>query len=376
MIDENLNKLQAICDEIISLDSLRNLIAENKENELNHYIGFEISGKPHIGTGLMTMQVVKILQDLGVNCQIWLADWHAWINDKLGGDKDFITNVGTPYFKSNMIAAAIVCGVDIDKLVFRTGTSEYTNINFWETFIDISKNVTLARVQRSISVLGRKEGESTDFAKLVYPPLQVADIFYLKAHIAHAGMDQRKAHVIALDSAESVKVNPLMFAGKKIKPICIHQHLLLGLSTPPAEMLNSDEITYEMKADLKMSKSKPNSAVFLNDTKEEIYSKIKSAYCPEGEVRLNPVLDWAKYICYNLGEKKIYIERKEEWGGNIIYENYDELQNDFVSRKLHPMDLKNGVAKSIYEILQPARDFLSSAEIKSLDEEISKRITR
>lgn len=371
---KDLTKLKELCDEIISEESLSQLLEST--DQINHYIGFEISGKPHIGTGLMTMQVVKELQEMGVNCQIWLADWHAWINDKLGGDKKFITEVGVPYFKENMLAAAIVCGVDIAKLIFKSGTTEYQNIGFWETFIDVSKNVTLARVQRSISVLGRKEGETVDFAKLVYPPLQVADIFYLQSHIAHAGMDQRKAHVIALDCAENIKSNPLIINGKKIKPICIHQHLLYGLGTPPKSMVESDEITHDMKADLKMSKSKPNTAVFLNDNETEIYSKLKAAYCPEGIVKLNPVLDWAKYICFNLNKKKIEITRKAEWGGDVTYDNYNQLEVDFIEKKLHPMDLKNGVAKALSEILEPAREYLKSDKIKSLEDEITNRITR
>jgi tyrosyl-tRNA synthetase len=376
MIEENLKKLVTLCDEIISFEELKKLIENNNSHELNHYIGFEISGKPHIGTGLMTMQVVKILQDLGVNCQIWLADWHAWINDKLGGDKEFISEIGLPYFMKNMIAAAIVCGVDIEKLTFRSGSAEYQNINFWETFIDVSKNVSLARVQRSISVLGRNEGESVDFAKLVYPPLQVADIFYLKCHIAHAGMDQRKAHVIALDCALNMKQNPLMFNGEKIKPICIHQHLLLGLNTPPKNMIDSEEITHEMKADLKMSKSKPNSAVFLNDSEDEIHSKIKAAYCPEGIVKLNPILDWAKYICFNLGDKTLEIIRKEEWGGNITYSDYQSLEKDYIEKKLHPMDLKSAVGNSISKILLSAREYLDDPKIKEMEIQITKKVTR
>lgn len=371
---DNIVKLSNLCDEIISEESLAELL--NSKTPINHYIGFEISGKPHIGTGLMTMQVIKILQDSGVNCMIWLADWHAWINDKLGGDKKFITEVGLPYFKANMIAAAMVCGVDISKLGFRSGSVEYENLNFWETFIDVSKNVTLARVQRTISVLGRKEGESVDFAKLVYPPLQIADIFYLQAHIAHAGMDQRKAHVVALDCALSLKQNQLMMNGKAIKPVCVHQHLLLGLSTPPKEMQEAGELTHEMKAELKMSKSIPNSAVFMNDSEDEIAKKIKAAYCPEGVVNLNPILDWAKYICFNLGTKKISIERKEEWGGNVEYLNYKDLESDFVNKKLHPMDLKNGITKSLVEILTPARNYLNTPEIKALEDQITARVSR
>ena len=75
-------------------------------------------------------------------------------------------------------------------------------------------------MQRSITILGRKEGESVDFAKLMYPAMQVADIFYMGVNIAHAGMDQRKAHVVARDVATKMRVSPLLdAAGEQIKPV-------------------------------------------------------------------------------------------------------------------------------------------------------------
>ena len=78
---------------------------------------------------------------------------------------------------------------------------------YWATVIEVSKNTTLARMQRSISIMGRQERESIDFAKLIYPAMQAADIFTLGVHIAHAGMDQRKAHVIARDVATQMRIH-------------------------------------------------------------------------------------------------------------------------------------------------------------------------
>ena len=107
------------------------------------------------------------------------------------------------------------------------------NDEYWATLIDVAKNTSLARMQRSITILGRKEGESVDFAKLLYPAMQVADIFIMGVNIAHAGMDQRKAHVIARDVASKMRVTPLLDAkGAQIKPVCVHHPLLLGLNKP------------------------------------------------------------------------------------------------------------------------------------------------
>ena len=81
--------------------------------------------------------------------------------------------------------------------------------DYWATVIEVAKHTSVARMQRSVTILGRKEGEQHDFAKLIYPAMQAADIFALGVHIAHAGMDQRKAHVIARDVATKIRVNTL-----------------------------------------------------------------------------------------------------------------------------------------------------------------------
>ena len=102
------------------------------------------------------------------------------------------------------------------------------------TMVDVSKNTSLARMMRSITIMGRKEGDAVDFAKLIYPPMQVADIFAQGINMPHAGIDQRKAQVIARDVALKLKENALFDKqGKKIKPVAVHHHLLLGLGKPP-----------------------------------------------------------------------------------------------------------------------------------------------
>jgi tyrosyl-tRNA synthetase len=49
------------------------------------------------------------------------------------------------------------------------------------------------------------------------------------------------------------------------------------------------------------------------------------------------------------------VERSEKFGGNVGYKGYKELERDFVKKKLHPMDLKQSVAKEINGVLEPIR---------------------
>ena len=186
-------------EEVLTREDLERLIASG--TPLRHYIGFEISGKIHLGS-LVCMSKVRDFVEAGAHCTIYLADWHTWINDKLGGDRETIRRIGTGYFAEGLKATFRAVGGDPSKLNFVLATDLYHNNDaYWATLIDVSKNTTLARMQRSITILGRKEGESVDFAKLIYPPMQVADIFRMGINLAHAGIDQRKAHVIARDVA-------------------------------------------------------------------------------------------------------------------------------------------------------------------------------
>ena len=363
-------------EEVLTEQDLKSIL--EKGTSLKHYIGFEISGKIHLGTGLMCMSKVKDFMDAGVECTIFLADWHSWINDKLGGDIEVIRNVAVSYFKEGLKASLECLGGDPDKLKFVLGSDLYhNNDEFWQTVIDVSKNTSLSRMQRSITIMGRKEEGNVDFAKLIYPPMQVADIFVQGINLPHAGSDQRKAQVIARDVANKVKVKPLKDnEGNVIKPVAIHHHLLLGLEKPSVSPENVENLQ-ELWASLKMSKSKPDSCVFIHDEADEIRRKINKAYCPEGDTTFNPVLDWARYLLFREDGSSLTLERPEKFGGDVIYESYSDLEKDFGEKNIHPMDLKTTVAEGVVKLLQPAREHFSKPEVREMLDEIEKlTITR
>lgn len=370
--EEKLNLIKKNTEEILTEESLKALIESG--TPINHYIGFEISGKIHLGTGLMCMSKVKDFMDAGVNCSIFLADWHSWINDKLGGDMKVIQNVAVRYFKEGLKASLKCVGGDVDKIKFVLGSDLYhNNDEFWLTVIDVSKHTSLSRMERSITIMGRQEGGKVDFAKLIYPPMQVADIFVQGINMPQAGIDQRKAQVIGRDVAEKLTFKPLKDNnGNIIKPSAVHHHLILGLGQPPEWPLTKEKMQ-ELWSTLKMSKSKPDTCVFIHDSPEEIRRKMKKAFCPEGEIEFNPVLDWCKSLVFPI-QKEISIERPEKFGGNINYETYEQLEKDFIEKRLHPMDLKNGVAEAIINILEPARVHFEKPEIKEMLDEMEQLI--
>ena len=350
-------------EEVLTREDLERLVASG--TPLRHYIGFEISGKIHLGT-LLCMSKVKDFVDAGVHCTMFLADWHSWVNDKLGGDRDTIRRVGGGYFTEGLKATFQAVGGDPSKLHFVLGTDLYhNNDQYWATLIDVAKNTTLARMQRSITILGRKEGESVDFAKLIYPPMQVADIFTMGVNIAHAGMDQRKAHVIARDVAAKMKVSPLLdSAGERIKPVCVHHPLLLGMKKPPMWPPPEADLT-DFWASMKMSKSDASSAIFVHDSPEEIRAKVRKAFCPPDSVTFNPMLDWARKLIF-ARDAEFRIARTPDHGGDVLFGDAAELDEAFISGRLHSADLKNGIAEWLVEALAPARSAFASPEQQAL----------
>lgn len=362
-------------EEVLTRDDLAHLLETG--TPLRHYIGFEISGKIHLGTGLLCMGKVRDFVDAGMDCTIFLADWHSWINDKLGGDRETIRRIALGYFAEGMKASFKAVGGDPAKLNFVLGSDLYHhNDDYWATLIDVAKNTTLARMQRSITILGRKEGESVDFAKLVYPPMQVADIYAMGINVAHAGMDQRKAHVIARDVASKMRVSPLKDArGEQIAPVCVHHPLLLGLKRPAIWPPQAAGNMGDFWASMKMSKSDKNSALFVHDSPDAIRAKVRKAFCPPDNAAFNPMLDWARKLIFPR-DGAFRIERTPGHGGNLVFSSPEEADEAYLSGKLHPADLKDGIAGWLVEALAPAREAFASEEKQRLIAELDGLITR
>jgi tyrosyl-tRNA synthetase len=350
--------------EVMGRDDLLALL--RTPTPIRHYIGFEISGKVHLGSGLVAMGKVRDFLLAGVECHVLLADWHTWINDKLGGDREVIRRIATGYFTEAMTASLLAVGADPTRVRFVLGSDLYaTNLDYWSTVIEVSRNTSLARMLRSISILGREQSDSVDFAKLIYPAMQAADIFAQGINLAHAGTEQRKAHVIARDVATKIRTNRLTdAAGRTIKPAAVHHPLLLGLRKPPVWPLPEDADP----STLKMSKSDPSSAVFVHDDPDTIARRVAKAFCPPEETRFNPVLNWFDQLVFTLGGAPVRIQRRD--GGATTFDTYDDLAEAYGRGDLHPGDAKAALTEWLIEYLEPARAHFATPRVAAMLEEV------
>jgi tyrosyl-tRNA synthetase len=90
--------------EIVTHEELRELL--KVEDNPRAYWGFEASGLMHIGMGLVCGSKIKDMTKAGFDYTIFLADWHSWINNKLGGNMENIRLCGE-YFKDCFTALGI-----------------------------------------------------------------------------------------------------------------------------------------------------------------------------------------------------------------------------------------------------------------------------
>ncbi len=359
---ELLSKLVNISEECICPEELRTLFAEKQSigEKPIAYNGFEPSGQMHIGSGILTSHNVNTLIECGCRVKIWIADWFAMLNNKMGGDLDKIRIIG-----DYMIEVWKACGMDMDRVEFLWASQEIAKdpARYWSGVMKIAMNQSVARLQRCATIMGRKgvpartvcpscdfeiETEDTGSMKastIMYPMMQCNDVFFLDCDILQLGMDQRKVNVLAREMSH-------VFGRRK--PVVLSHHMLMGLQ----------------EGQEKMSKSKPNSAIFMTDTEADVNRKIKKAYCKPGDVNGNPIIDYAKHLIFpilNQKSKSFIVNRPEKYGGDLAYWDCKELLSDFMNEKVHPGDLKKAVKRELNLLLEPVRiHFKENKEAKKL----------
>ena len=105
-----------------------------------------------------------------------------------------------------------------------------------------------------------------------------------------------------------------------------------------------------------MSKSKPETAIFIHDSPKKIEKKLRTAYCPKRKVVNNPVMDINRKIVFKKNDRLI-IDRSKKHGGPVEVHNFNELAKIYIKDKLHPLDLKNATSKALVDILKPVREY-------------------
>ena len=179
---------------------------------------------------------------------------------------------------------------------------------------------------------------------LLYPGLQALDEHYLDVDAQFGGVDQRKIFVYA------EKYLPILGYKKRAH---LMNFMVGGLSGS------------------KMSSSDPDSKIDLLDDAKDVERKIKKAYCEEGNITDNPILQFIKFVIFpvrslTVESPEFIIQRSEKWGGNLVFKSYQELEAAYEARGVHPGDLKKGTADAINTLLEPIRQVFKNPELQKL----------
>lgn len=341
-IAERAALLRSIAEDVQGNERIEELL--EKKPHFRAYNGFEPSGRMHIAQALVTSINVNAITKAGGTMVLYIADLFAQLNHKMGGDMNKIRDVGR-YF----VEVFKACGMDLDHVEF-IWSADFIKENqrqYFEMVNDISAFATLSRIKRTVTAMGRKEGDNLTLSQLLYPCMQATDVFMLDVDICQLGVDQRKVNMLAIEYANHVK---------RPSPIILSHHMLMGLKG---------------KAN-KMSKSDPMSAIFIEDEKDRIIEKMEKAFCPP-QPEENPLFEYIKYIILRkLGSIKI--NGKE-------YTKIEDVEADFptfFASEEATKGFRLAVAEAVDACIQPVRDhFKSSQELIDLLARVEQyRVTR
>ncbi|EMA50192.1 tyrosine--tRNA ligase [Halococcus thailandensis] len=310
--------------EVVTDEELDDLL----ENDPTIYVGYAPTGEMHIGHFTTIRKLADFLRaDLDVT--VLIADLHAHLDDEKSPFE--LLDERTAYYREAIEGMVAAAGADPTEIEFVEGREFELDADYSLELLRMAADTTISRVQRAGSEVVR-QSENPKLGGLIYPLMQTLDIDALDADIAYGGIDQRGIYMLSRE----------LFADRGDEPpVCVFAPLLAGLSGG------------------KMSASDATSKVNLTDDADTVAEKLQGAYCPQGEVEDNGVLEYMDYLVFPILDERgesFEIERPDEYGGDLVYESYDELEDDFVSGELHPQDLKNAAAEYVSSVIAPVRE--------------------
>jgi tyrosyl-tRNA synthetase len=308
--------------EVIGEEELKNLLKSKKE--ISIYWGTMPTGSISIAYFFPMLKIADFLK-AGLRVKILLADLHA----ALDSVPWVLLEKRYNYYERAIITILKTIGVDIKKLEFVKGGDFQLKPEY---MYDVLRLSTLSSVHDSTKAASEviKQTKNPKVSGLIYPLMQVMDEQYLEVDAQFGGMDQRKIMVYAREAL------PKMGYKARIELI---NPLIRGLVGE------------------KMSSSVENTKIDLLNNEETVKKKLNKADCVAGDPN-NGVMALLKYFIFVLKEdhtEKFVIERPDKYGGNLEYKDYEAVEKDFISKKLHPLDLKNAVAKEINLLLEDFR---------------------
>ena len=321
-INKRLELIRRNTVEIIGEEELRKLLRE--KNKLVVYLGTAVTGSPHVAYFFWAMKLADFAK-AGFEVKILLADVHGALDNTPWK----ILEKRYKYYEKIIPLLFESLGVKKSQLKFIKGSSFQLSKKY---VLDLLKLSTYASVHDALKSASEvvKHGENPKTSGLIYPLMQALDEEYLGVDVQYGGLDQRKIFVLAGELLPNINYK---------KRIHVMTPLLPGLIGE------------------KMSSSVEGSKIDLLDDEETVKRKVHNAEMIAKNPR-NGLMAFLKFVVFvikNDNNEKFVINRDKKYGGDLKYDNYEKLEKDYVSGKIHPLDLKNAIAGEINKLLKPIR---------------------
>ncbi len=323
---DTLTKIELIkrnTQEIVDEKELVELLKKKKKPHV--YLGTAITGMPHIGYFIWVLKLADFLR-AGFKVTLLLADLHGALDNTPWSllEKRYV------YYKNVIPLMFKSIGVDIKNFNIVKGSDFQLKKEYILDVLKISTFATINDCKRSASEVV-KFGDNPKLSGLIYPIMQSVDEVYLDADVQYGGVDQRKILMFARENLPKIGYKPRV-----------------EIMTPMIPGLEGG----------KMSASIETSKIDLLDNEKTVIEKINGAYCEAGIVENNGVLAFLKYVVMvikNDKKEKLIIKRDKKYGGDLEFRNYEEIEEKFMKKELHSLDLKNALAFEINRLLEPIR---------------------
>ena len=309
--------------EIIDEKELEELL--NKKKNPVVYWGTAPTSSPHVGYFLPMLKVADFLK-AGFKVKILLADLHAALDNTPWN----ILEKRYKYYKKIIPLIIQAVGVNVKHLEIIKGSDFELKPEYMFDVLQMSSYVSVRDANKAASEVV-KMGDNPRLSGLIYPIMQALDEEYLEVDAQLGGTDQRKIMVLARENLPKL--------GYKSR-VEIMNPLVPGLIGK------------------KMSSSDEKSKVDLLDDEETVIKKLNDAECIAGNPD-NGIMAFLKYVIMTIkqdNKSKFVVKRDQKYGGNIEFLTYEQIEEKFIKKELHPMDLKKAVAEEINNLLKIFRE--------------------
>lgn len=313
--EEKLALISRNTQEIITESELLNLLKQNNRPAV--YLGWSITGRPHIGYYVPVLKLADFLKS-GFKVKLLLADIHGALDNTPWE----VLEKRYHYYAATIPLMFKSIGADIKNFEIIKGSDFQLKKDYVLDLLKLSSFTSVHDARKAASEVV-KLGDNPRLSGLLYPLMQALDEEYLQVNVQYGGMDQRKIFMYAREHLPHLGYKPRV-----------------EVMTPLVPGLQGK----------KMSASDFSSKIDLLDDEQTVINKLGKAYCEEGKVEDNGPLAFLKQVIMVLKQDKhepFIVERPEKFGGSIKFSAYSEVENLFVSKKLHPLDLKNALAKEV-----------------------------